>query len=263
MISPPPSFESVRSGVQRRIFVSIALVFALLLAAVSLLHHQQWRRQQWSRLLTADSARLAQDRKLTAFAVSEAQPLYIAHCSGCHAVDMRGDRGKGAPNLADPTWLFGDGSVFEIERTILYGVRSEHGKSRNVTDMPAFGLTGRLSAAEIRNLVQYLLQLSGRPHDVQAAIEGRSVYFDVAKANCADCHGDTAQGNSNYGAPDLTIDAWLDGNDSRVFFDAIYSGQHRIMPGWIGTLPLAQIRALAIYVYAASHARSAHEASND
>jgi cytochrome c oxidase cbb3-type subunit III len=263
MIAPPPSLETVPPGAKRRIFVGIALVFALLLAAGLLLHHQQWRRQQWNRLLTADSARVTQDRQLTAFAIAEAKPLYIAHCSGCHAVDMKGDRGKGAPNLADAYWLFGDGSVFEIERTILYGVRSEHGKSRNVTDMPPFGLTGRLSAAEIRNLVQYLLHLSGRPHDVQSAAEGRSVYFDVAKANCADCHGETAQGNSNYGAPDLTIDAWQDGDDGTVFYDAIYSGQHRIMPGWIGTLPLAQIRALAIFVYAASHAVSAHEASND
>lgn len=253
MTAPPPSLQSVRSGAKQRIFVRIALVFTLLLAAGLLLHHDLWHRQQWNRLLTTDSTRVTQDRKLTAFAISEAKPLYMAHCSGCHAADMKGDRGKGAPNLADPYWLFGDGSVFEIERTILYGVRSEHGKSRNVTDMPAFGLTGRLSAADTRNLAQYLLKLSGRPHDVQAATEGRSVYFDVAKANCADCHGETAQGNSNYGAPDLTIDVWHDGDDSRVFYDAIYSGQHRIMPGWIGTLSLAQIRALAIYVYAASH----------
>jgi cytochrome c oxidase cbb3-type subunit III len=263
MIAPPPSLESARSGAKRRIFVGIAVILALLLAAGLLFQHHLWRRQQWNRLLMADSARVTQDRQLTAFAIAQAQPLYIAHCSACHATDLKGDRGKGAPNLADAYWQFGDGSVFEIERTILYGVRSEHGKSRNVTDMPPFGLTGRLTAAEIRNLVQYLLQQSGRPHDVQAAGEGRSVYFDVAKANCADCHGETAQGNSNYGAPDLTIDVWHDGNDSQVFYDAIYSGQHRVMPGWIGTLPLAQIRALAIYVYAASHGASSHEASND
>jgi cytochrome c oxidase cbb3-type subunit 3 len=258
MIAPPPSPKSVRSGAKRRIFAAIALVIALLLVAGLLLQHHLWRRQQWNRLLTADSARMTQDRQLTAFALAEAKPLYLAYCSGCHAADMKGDRGKGAPNLADAHWLFGDGSVFEIERTILYGVRSEHGKSRNVTDMPAFGLTGRLSAAEIRNLVQYLLKLSGRPHDVQAAAEGRSVYFDVAKANCADCHGESAQGNSNYGAPDLTIDVWHDSDDGRVFYDAIYSGQHRIMPGWIDVLPLAQIRALAIYVHMA-----ARGASND
>jgi cytochrome c oxidase cbb3-type subunit 3 len=217
------------------------------------IHHRLQQEQLWNRLLMGDGASAMQDRDLTAFAISSARPLYAAHCAGCHGADMRGNRSKGAPNLLDKSWLFGDGSVFEIERSVLYGVRSEQSKSHNVTDMPAFGLTGRLSEAEIRSLIQYLLQLSGQPHQAAAAREGRAIYFDVAKANCADCHGETAQGNSNYGAPDLTTDTWRTGDDARVFFQAIYSGQHRIMPGWIGTLTLGQVRALALYVYARSH----------
>jgi cytochrome c oxidase cbb3-type subunit 3 len=252
MIDPPATRQPAISGGKRRIFAGIALVLMLLLGAGLLLQHRLRQQQLWNRLLTTDSTRVTQERELTAFAISKARPLYAAHCAACHGADMRGDRSKGAPNLVDKYWLFGDGSVFEIERTLLYGVRSEQSKSHNVTDMPAFGLTGRLSAAEIRNLVQYLLQLKGLPHQAAAATEGRAVYFDLAKANCADCHGDTAQGNSNYGAPDLTTDVWHSGDDAEVFYDAIYSGQHRIMPGWIGSLNLAQIRALALYVYAKS-----------
>jgi cytochrome c oxidase cbb3-type subunit 3 len=245
MIDPPTA--------NRRILAGITAVGVLLLAGGLLLQHRLRQSQLWDRMLLTDGAGVLRDQELTAFAISKAKPLYAAHCSGCHGKELQGDRAKGAPNLLDKYWLFGDGSLYEIERTVLYGVRSEQSKSRNVTDMPAFGLTGRLSEAEIRNLVQYLLQLSGQPHQAAAATEGRAVYDDVAKANCADCHGDTGEGNSAYGAPDLTVDEWHSGDDSRIFYDAIYSGQHRIMPGWIGTLDLAQIRALAIYVYARSH----------
>jgi cytochrome c oxidase cbb3-type subunit 3 len=253
MIDPPPPQPSASSGLNRRHLSRIALLLAVLIVAGLVIHRQLHQQQLQSRLLTVDGARVMQDRELTAFAISWAKPLYAAYCAGCHGADLRGNRGKGAPNLLDKNRLFGDGSVFEIERTVLYGVRSEHSKSRNVTDMPAFGLTGRLSDAEIHALVQYLLQLSGQPHQAAAASEGRIIYFDVAKANCADCHGETAQGNSNYGAPDLTTDTWRTGDDAQVFFQAIYFGQHRIMPGWIGRLSLAQIRALALYVYARSH----------
>ena len=245
MIDPPTA--------NRRILAGITAVCMLLLAGGLLVQHRLRQSQLWNRMLLTNDAGVLGDHELTAFAISKAKPLYAAHCSGCHGEGMQGDRGKGAPNLRDKYWLFGDGSMIEIERTVLYGVRSKHSKSRNVTDMPAFGLTGRLSEAEIRNLVQYLLQLSGQPHRTAAATEGRAVYNDVAKANCADCHGETGQGNSAYGAPDLTVDEWHSGDDSQVFYDAIYSGQHRIMPGWLGTLDLAQIRALAIYVYARSH----------
>jgi cytochrome c oxidase cbb3-type subunit III len=234
----------------------IALILAGLIVAGSVIHRHLHQQQLQSRLLTEKGARVVLDRELMAFAISLAKPLYAAHCAGCHGADMRGNRSNGAPNLLDNNWLFGDGSVFEIERTVLYGVRSEQSKSHNLTDMPAFGLTGRLSDAEIRNLVQYLLQLQGQPHQAAAAGEGRTIYFDAAKANCADCHGETAQGNPSYGAPDLTTDTWQTGDDAQVFFQAIYFGQHRIMPGWIGTLSLGQIRALALYVYARSHGAS-------
>ena len=67
-------------------------------------------------------------------------------------------------------------------------------------------------------------------------------------------HGADGRGNEDYGAPDLTRNVWNSGGDPQSLFAAIYSGQHRIMPGWRRTLSLLQIRALATYVYAASHA---------
>ena len=253
MIDPPPTPYITSLGRNRRRVLSVGLTLIVLMGGgFAALHHARQTRH-WSRLLSLDSAAVLGDPDLTAFAIAQAKPLYAAHCAQCHGREMQGNRSLGAPNLRDSHWLFGEGSLFEIERTVLYGVRSGHSKSHDVTDMPPFGLTGRLSTAQISDLVQYLLKLERQPYEEAAANAGRTLYFDTAKANCGDCHGDTARGNSDYGAPDLTADRWRTGDDAQVFFSAIYFGQHHLMPAWIGTLSLAQIRALAIFVYARSH----------
>jgi cytochrome c oxidase cbb3-type subunit 3 len=204
-----------------------------------------------ARLLAADADAVVKDSGLVRFAVEQAKPLYAVHCASCHGAAMTGNPALAAPNLTDQVWLYGTGSVFDIERTLLYGIRSGQSKAHNIADMPAFGSRGVLSASDVRSVVQYVLQLSGRPHQAEAASEGRALYF--GKANCSDCHGGDARGNSDYGAPDLTLNVWNSGSDPRALYDAIYFGQHHIMPAWIGTLSLEQIRALAVYVYAASH----------
>jgi cytochrome c oxidase cbb3-type subunit III len=257
MIDPAPSGpipQSTPRRIARRAQICIILLILLASAggAISLYRHLR-REQLGIDLLQAGTTAIVKDARLTAYASAQAKPLYVKNCARCHGADMRGNPALGAPNLIDRVWLYGEGSVFDIERTLLYGVRSGQSKSHDVADMPAFGVTGRLSEAEIRNLVQYLLQLSRRPHQGAAAREGREVYGDVAKANCADCHGDAGQGNPDYGAPDLTADVWNGGGDERSLYDAIYFGQHHIMPGWLGVLSLEQIRALAIYVYLNSH----------
>lgn len=188
---------------------------------------------------------------LVHFAVSEARPLFASHCAVCHGADMRGNPAVGAPNLTDRVWLYGGGSVYDIERTILYGVRSGLSKTHNVTDMPGYGLRGRLSSGQIDDLVQYLLKMNGRPHQAEAAEEGRALYYGVA--DCGDCHGSDARGDSDYGSPDLTVNVWNNGGDPQSLYRSIYFGRHRIMPAWIGKLTLEQIRALAVYVYVASH----------
>jgi cytochrome c oxidase cbb3-type subunit 3 len=237
-----------------------ALLTVAAAATLASLHVRQ--EHLLARLLTADTEAVVKDRDLTAFAESIAKPLYAANCARCHGAQLTGNTDIGAPNLTDDVWLFDRGEVFDIERTILYGVRSGISKAHNVTDMPAFGSTGRLSAGEIRNLVQYIDQLSRRPHQAQAAIEGRAVFHDAAKGNCVDCHGDGARGNSSYGAPDLTRNVWNSGADDQSLYDSIYYGEHHIMPGFFGTLSLEQIRALAVYVYMASHPAGVAAAMN-
>jgi cytochrome c oxidase cbb3-type subunit 3 len=225
------------------------VVIGLVMIAVT---HWQFERLQ-SRLLATPSEAVAADPALVRFATAQARPLYAQHCAACHGPDMHGNPALGAPNLTDAIWLYGEGRIFDIERTLLYGIRSGEDKAHNETDMPSFGLRGILSDAQISNVVQYVLQLSGRPYEAEAANEGRVVY--AGTGNCGDCHGPDARGNSDYGAPDLTRNVWNSGGDPHSLYTTIYFGQHRIMPAWGGSLRLEQIRALATYVYAVSHAR--------
>lgn len=203
------------------------------------------------RLLTVDADVAGLDPVLRRFAVRRGRPLYQAHCAVCHGETMTGNPAIGAPDLTDHVWLYGKGSVFDIERTLLYGIRSTAPQARNVTDMPAFGLRGQLTPADINNVVQYLLLLNLRPYQAEAASEGKLVY--ERKANCGDCHGGDARGNADYGAPDLRANVWNSGGDPASLYRAIYFGEHHVMPGWLGPLSLVQIRELAVYVYAASH----------
>ena len=234
----------------RRFWTWVAL--AVLVAAGVVYWTQRLADQRLARRLLASSpAASARDPALVRFAIRQARPLFATHCAPCHGTGMTGNPAVGAPNLTDSVWLYGNGSVFSIERTLLYGIRAGVGKTHNVTYMPAFGVRGVLDATQIGNVVQYLLQLNRRPYQADAAAEGRQVYN--GKGNCADCHGADARGNSDYGSPDLTINVWNNGGDVQSLYHSLYFGRQRVMPAWLGPLTLEQIRALAVYVHAASH----------
>jgi cytochrome c oxidase cbb3-type subunit 3 len=194
---------------------------------------------------------VAADQALVRFAVAQAKPLFAEHCAACHGANLKGRPDIGAPDLTDSHWLYGDGSVYQIERTILYGVRSGASKTHDITEMPAYGQRGQLSDGDIRNLVQYLLELSRRPHDEQAALAGKTIFYGAGQ--CYDCHASDAKGDTDYGAPDLTADVWSYGGDPGALYKSIYYGRHGVMPAWYGKLSLEQIRALAVYVHAAAH----------
>jgi len=204
-----------------------------------------------AQLLATPPWTVADDTTLVRFATDQAKPLFAAHCASCHGAAMMGDRIAGTPNLVDAVWLFGSGSVFDIERTILFGIRSGNAKARNVTDMRAFGQRGLLSDGEIRNVVQYVLKLSHQRYQAEAATEGGKIF--AGKGECFDCHSNDARGNSDYGAPDLTVNTWSYGGDAQSLYNSVYFGRHGICPSWLGPLDLEQIRALAVYIYSASH----------
>jgi cytochrome c oxidase cbb3-type subunit 3 len=204
-----------------------------------------------ARLMRQWPAELAHSPEMMGFAVSLARPVYAAHCASCHGANLRGNRAIGAPNLADPVWLYGDGGIGDIENTILYGIRSGHPKAHNVTDMPAEGRTHQLSAPEIEDVVDFVLALGGQAHDATAAERGRKLFLD--KGNCFDCHAGDAQGNTDYGSPGLLGPTWIYGGDRLTLRQTIYSGRHGLCPAWITRLTPPQIRALAVYLYVESH----------
>jgi cytochrome c oxidase cbb3-type subunit 3 len=221
-------------------------------ALVLVIQHRRQREQLQYRLLATMPDATAADPSLVAFATQEAKPLYAQHCAVCHGPDLRGRTDLGAPNLADGIWLYGSGRVYDIERTLLYGIRSGNSKSHNITDMPGFGVSGKLSAGEVRSIVQYLLRLSGRPYQAEAANEGQALYVSD-KGDCGDCHGATARGDADYGSSDLTANVWNSGDSADDLYKVIYYGEHRVMPAWIGTISLEQIRALSLYIATVSH----------
>jgi cytochrome c oxidase cbb3-type subunit 3 len=193
---------------------------------------------------------LARDPRMLRFAVSLARPVYAAHCATCHAANLSGNRTIGAPNLADSIWLYGDGGIGDIEHTILYGIRSGHPKTHNVTDMPAAGRTHQLTAPQVDDVVEFVLALSRQPHDAVSAGRGRLLFY--GNGNCVDCHAGDALGNTDYGAPSLLGPTWIYGGDRQTLRQTVYSGRHGLCPAWIDRLTPTQIRAVSAYLYVAS-----------
>ncbi|MDB5702944.1 MAG: c-type cytochrome [Sphingomonas bacterium] len=75
-----------------------------------------------------------------------------AGCWDCHSEDARGDSAIGAPDLADGSWLYGDGSHDSIRRSIAYG---RAGMSPAFKDL--------LSAAQIRDVSIFVASLAPPP----------------------------------------------------------------------------------------------------
>lgn len=199
------------------------------------------------RLLASFADSLPGDHELHAYALALARPAYADHCAGCHGAGFQGDSQHGVPDLRRGVWLYDFGRVSDIERTILYGIRSGHGRARNVTDMPAMGLTHRLTADEISDVANYVRSLSRAGEDPAAIARGAAIY--QGKGECFDCHGADASGNIDWGAPPLTGATWLYGGSRAAIITSIHDGRHGMCPAWIGVLDAATIRALAVLLH--------------
>ena len=233
---------STQAGQGRHALLWLVLAGSLI---ALLLWWWQERRALAAQLLQTEPEVLMRDMALRARAAEMARPVYAAHCAACHGASGKAPAKPGVPSLFDSLWLYSNDLV-DLEQTIYYGIRSGHPRARNVTDMPALGRIGQLSADEARDTVQYLLVLSGRAHDAEAAARGRALYF--AKGNCFDCHASDAHGISDYGTPALTGGSWLYGGDAKSLYESIYSGRHGKCPAWYGKLSALQIRALAVWL---------------
>jgi cytochrome c oxidase cbb3-type subunit 3 len=122
--------------------------------------------------------------------------------------------------------------------------------------MPVFGgPDGILTREHIEQVADYVLSLSGKPHDQAAAALGATVFAD----NCASCHGDNGQGNRELGGPALNDAIWLKAGDRAAIVAQITNPRMGVMPAWRGRLNDVVIKELAIYV----HALGGGEAARD
>ncbi len=167
-------------------------------------------------------------------AMAIGERLFANNCATCHGADARGS--KGFPNLTDGDWLYG-GAPEKIQETIT--------KGRQGTMPPMAAAIG--GADDVRNVANYVLSLSGSPHNSVAAQLGKPKFLA-----CAACHGADGKGNQALGAPNLTDKVWLHGWGEDMIIGMIGSGKTNIMPAQEHRLSAEQIHVLAAYVWSLS-----------
>lgn len=176
-----------------------------------------------------------EDMAKDAQAMAIGERLYGNNCAQCHASDARGN--KGFPNLTDGDWLHG-GTTDKIKETITGG---------RIGNMPPMAAAVG-SADDVKNVAQYVLSLSGSPHDSARAALGKEKF-----AVCAACHGPDGKGMQAIGSANLTDNIWLHGFGEKAIMDMVNNGKVNVMPVQAERLTEAQIKVLTAYVWGMSN----------
>jgi len=180
------------------------------------------------------------DPQLVQFATAGGASAFRVNCVQCHGTGAVG--GQGYPNLNDDEWLWG-GDVDAIHDTIVHGVRDAVDPDTRYSEMPGFA--DMLEPEEIRQVAAYVVSLSGTPRDASMVEPGAALYAD----NCASCHGDDAEGNRDFGAPNLADAIWLKVQGEAEIVAQIQAPKHGVMPAWGTRLNSETIKQLAVYVH--------------
>ncbi len=191
-------------------------------------------------LLEADMATLPENADLNRYAVARGGAVFRAQCSQCHGSGAAG--ATGYPNLLDNDWLWG-GTMEQIAQTIDHGIRNDTDEDARWSQMPAFGDV--LEDEEIAATVEYVISLSSPEHDAAMATTGAEIYAD----NCSACHGETALGDAEVGAPNLADAIWLYGGDRETITYSIVNARFGVMPAWGQRLLEEDVRAVSAYVH--------------
>jgi cytochrome c oxidase cbb3-type subunit 3 len=194
------------------------------------------------KIAASDLQAIVDDPELLQFALAGGEAAFGDNCAPCHG---RGAQGfPGYPNLRDDSWLWGDGSLAAIHQTIMHGIRANDPKTR-MNQMPAFGKSGLLTEAQIGDVAEYVLSLSGRATDQEAAGRGSKVFA----ATCIACHGKDGKGNPEMGAPNLADELWLYGGEKATIVEDLRNGRGGVMPNWGSRLDPETVKELAVYVH--------------
>ena len=202
--------------------------------------------------------------------------IYDKSCASCHGADLKGIPDQHTPDLTDAEWRF-SGDDYEsgghakfpsdVEWTVRYGIRSGHENARGAEvnmlaydpkyrteeDTKDFGDKEYLTPAEIDEVVEYVLQISGQRADRTKAARGKTLFNDNTKGNCVDCHGADGSGIDTFGSSNLTKkNLFLYGSDRGSIRESLVKGRHGSMPAFDGVLKSAEIKAVSVFVF--SHA---------
>lgn len=172
-------------------------------------------------------------------AMAIGERLFLNNCAQCHGSDARG--GKGFPDLTDNDWLHG-GKPEDIKESITHGRIGAMPRMAEAVGTPE----------DVKNVANYVLSLSGSPHDSVRAGLGKSKF-----TACAACHGIGGVGNTAVGAPNLTDQIWLHGYGQEAIISIINAGKTNQMPAQLGRLTEAQIHVLTSYVWGLSNKATA------
>ncbi|WP_394890535.1 cytochrome-c oxidase, cbb3-type subunit III [Mesorhizobium sp. AaZ16] len=183
---------------------------------------------------------IAADDGLREFAVAAGGAAFKVNCEQCHGAGAQGS--KGFPNLNDDDWLWG-GKAEQIQQTIAHGVRFASDPDTRMSEMPAFG--DIITADQIAQVSTYVASLSGPVQDAGLIEAGAKVFAE----NCVACHGETAKGDREIGAPDLTDAIWLYGPGEAAIAAQVRAPKHGVMPAWIERLGETKIKELAVYIH--------------
>lgn len=200
------------------------------------------RQVYLDKLDKASLEKIRTDAELLEFALAGGRSAFNVNCSQCHGSGAQGF--VGYPNLNDDEWLWG-GTMEAINYTITHGARSELDENTRVSDMPAFLKDGVLDAAQVNDVASYVLSLSGKADDQEAAARGQKLYTE----NCEACHGKNGAGIADVGAPALNNDIWLYGGDKTSIVQAISYSRRGVMPAWGKILDTATVKQLTVYVH--------------
>ena len=196
-----------------------------------------------TRLVSVELAAISGDAELKDFATRSGEAVFNTWCAQCHGVEG-GLGAPGYPVLSDDNWLWG-GDIESIHTTITHGIRTEDDDDARYSEMPAFGRDELLEAAEIDQVVNFVMSLSVEAQDASQVAAGAVIFED----NCSACHMEDGSGDREQGAPNLTDAIWLYGGDHATLTKTVSDARYGVMPNWNQRLSEAQLRAVALYVH--------------
>ncbi|MBF0611182.1 MAG: cytochrome-c oxidase, cbb3-type subunit III [Magnetococcales bacterium] len=195
---------------------------------------------------------IAKDNQLWQFAMSSGKAIFGDNCAPCHGAGGVGSQAGGYPILVDDDWLYG-GTMATIQETITHGragMMPAHDKANG----------GAFTSSQVAELTEYVLDLSKRSSNKEAAQKGKALFN--GEAGCNNCHGDNGKGSlldtaggqkiePSIGAPNLADAIWLYGGDPATIQATIAKGRNGHMPAWgdSGRLSAMDIKMVTVYVH--------------